>query len=66
MRELTFKGFLSQYVKELSYTGTVDLNTLTSEALNGNYRLRAPLLLYAVMNEKSNLLKSHLNSAGYQ
>lgn len=66
MRELTFKGFLAKYVKELSFAGTVDLNTLASEALNGNYRLRAPLLLYAVTNGKSNLLREHLQRAGDQ
>ena len=66
MRELTFKGFLAKYVKELSNAGKVDLNTLTSEALNGNYRLRAPLLLYAVKHGKAALLRSSLQKVGYQ
>ena len=60
MRKLTFKGFLTQYVKELSCTGTVDLAILASEAAHNNYRLRAPLLLYAVKSGKADLLRSYL------
>ena len=60
MRKLTFKGFLTQYVKELSYAGTLDLSVLAVEATQDNLRLRAPLLLYATKWGKTKLLKSHL------
>ena len=60
MRNLTFKGLLEKYIKGLSYAGTVDIRKLTSEVMSGNYRLRAPLLLYAVTHGKTDLLKSCL------
>lgn len=60
MRKLTFKGFLTQYVKELSYAGTLDLSVLAGEAARDNFRLRAPLLLYAVKAGKGDLLRSKL------
>ena len=63
MRKLTFKGFLTQYVKDLSYAGTTDLATLAEEATHNNFRLRAPLLLYAVKWEKTDLLRSHFMKA---
>ena len=52
MRALTFKGFLTQYIKELSQTNTLNLRTLAREAEDGNYRLAAPLVLYALTTEK--------------
>ena len=61
MRQLTFKGFLTQYVKELSRAGTLDLAVLAGEVACDNYRLRAPLLLYAVKSGKAGLLRSHLS-----
>lgn len=60
MRKLTFKGFLASYVKELSCAGTVNLRTLAGEAASTNFRLRAPLLLYAVVHGKTALLRKHL------
>ena len=60
MRKLTFKGFLAAYVKELSYAGTVDLSVLAGEVTENNYRLRAPLLLYAATHGKAGLLRSKL------
>ena len=56
MRALTFKGFLTQYVKELSQSNTLNMNLLVRET-ETNYRLRAPLVLYAVASEKA----SHLS-----
>ena len=53
MRALTFKGFLTQYVKELSQANTLSLKALAQEVEAGNYRLAAPLVLYAVDSEKS-------------
>ena len=57
MRKLTFKGFLSSYVKNLSYSDSLNLSVVAQEAVESNYRLRAPLVLYAVMHGKSSLLK---------
>ena len=64
MRELTFKGFLAQYVKELSASGSVNIAALSDEAVAGNYRLRAPLILYAVTHGKAALLRSCLLKSG--
>lgn len=58
MRQLTFKGFLKKYVHELSYNGSYSIAFLANEA-QGNYRLREPLLFYAVLtNQEDILLKS--------
>ncbi len=62
MRKLTFKGFLSQYVKKLSYTNTMDLKRLADEAATSNYRLRAPLVLYSLATGRERQLLSYLQS----
>ncbi len=64
MRKLTFKGFLAQYVKSLSYAGSVDLALLSDELHNGNDRLTAPLLLYAATHAKAARLRSALTERG--
>ena len=64
MRALTFKGFLTQYVKELSQTKTLNLRILAREAEEGNYRLAAPLVLYALATEKEASLHRILRSSG--
>lgn len=56
MRELTFRGFLTQYVKRLSVQDTNSLYKLAAEASGSNPRLREPLLLYAVYSEKQDVL----------
>lgn len=56
MRELSFRGFLSQYVKELSFSGTNSIRVLASEADKQNPRLREPLLLYSLMTNKADFL----------
>lgn len=48
MRELTFKGFVASYVRELSYTGTSSMRKLLEE-LDENIRLMEPLVIYAVL-----------------
>ena len=63
MRMLTLKGFLTQYVKELSKSNSLNLNTLAAEAEAGNYRLCAPLVLYAVSTEKADHLQRSLGSS---
>ena len=63
MRALTFKGFLTQYVKELSQSNTLDLKRLADEATAGNYRLGAPLVVYAVVAEKEEALLRSLGTS---
>ncbi len=52
MRELTFRGYLSQYVKQLSKHSATDMVSLTAEAAEENPRLREPLTLYALFSDK--------------
>ena len=56
MRELTFKGFLAQYVKRLSKFDTNSLYKLAEEASNDNARLREPLFLFALYSGKQTVL----------
>ena len=56
MRELTFKGFLTQYVRQLSKSDTNSLYKLAAEAGNENPRLREPLFLYALYSGKQTVL----------
>lgn len=56
MRELTFLGFLTEYVRSLSKAGTTSVFTLVKEAASDNPRLREPLLLYALASGKKDIL----------
>ena len=56
MRKLTFKGFLIQYIKQLSDQSTISLKKLAREACTNNPRLREPLCLYALCSGKQNAL----------
>lgn len=56
MRELTFKGFLSWYVKQLSMQDSNSIFKLVAEAVGCNPRLQEPLLLYALYSDKQNIL----------
>ena len=56
MRELTFRGFLTQYVRQLSEQETNSLYKLAAEAGSSNPRLREPLLLYALYSQKQDVL----------
>ena len=58
MRELSFAGFLKQYVRELSYGDTCSLYALAREAAHDNPRLREPLLLYALFSGKADVLRA--------
>ena len=60
MRELTFVGFLSRYVRELSMSGTNSISKLAREAATNNYRLREPLLLYALFTDNRALLQNSI------
>jgi len=57
MRQLTFKGFLHQYVKELSFSRSNNIRSLVHEVPNGNYRLTEPLVLYALSVNKDDYLR---------
>ena len=61
MRKLTFKGFLTQYVKNLSYSNTLDIKRLAKEATTSNLRLCAPLVLYALSSSKKDQLLNVLS-----
>ena len=56
MRELTFLGFLTRYVRQLSLNDTNGLYKLADEASTNNPRLREPLFLYALYAQKTDLL----------
>lgn len=56
MRQLTFRGFLQQYVHALSFAKTNGLYRLAEEAATTNPRLREPLLLYALFSNKHEVL----------
>ncbi len=65
MRELTFRGFLSQYVRQLSGEDTNSIYKLAAKASN-NVRLREPLLLYAVYSGKQETLLQAVGSSTLQ
>lgn len=56
MRELTFKGFLAQYLKRLSKSNTNSLYRLAEEASSDNPRLKELLLLFALYSDKQTVL----------
>ena len=62
MRQLTFEGFLSRYLATLSNSGEKSVRKLSREAANGNPRLREPLMLYALMSQKTDLLMSEIKN----
>jgi len=57
MKPLTFKGFLKQYVQELSGQSTLSVFRLAGEAEQKNPRLREPLTLYALFHDKVHVLR---------
>ena len=57
MRQLTLKGFLRQYIKQLSYSRVCDIRVLAKEVPEGSYRLVEPLVLYALSIGKENYLR---------
>lgn len=66
MRQLTFPGFLTRYVRQLSGADTTNLQMLTMMACGEMPRLAEPLLLYALYNQKqAHLLKTARGTALY-
>jgi len=57
MRQLSFKGFLRQYVRELSYCKSSNIRFLANEIPENNYRLVEPLVLYALSIDKGDYLR---------
>ena len=55
MRELTIKGFLSEYVMSLAEAERGSIRVLAREAV-GNVRLRVPLYLYAAVTGRTDML----------
>ena len=64
MRELTFNGFLTKYVRALSAYDTNSVARLAQEAATTNARLREPLFLYAVWSGKQDVLQNHARKQG--
>jgi hypothetical protein len=62
VRELTFAGFLSRYVRELSLSGTNAISILAREAAEKNYRLREPLILFALFTDRIPLLRKSIRN----
>lgn len=52
MRQLTLKGYLENYLIELSYSNTASVSKLLKELPN-NPRLKEPLVVYAVLTNTS-------------
>lgn len=57
MKPLTFYGFLSSYISELSYEDSLNIFKLCKEAENQNPRLKEPLFLYSLSSGKMDILK---------
>lgn len=58
MRQLSFLGFLTKYLKELSYSGSNNIFKLAREAQSNNARIYEPLFLYALFADKVNIFLS--------
>lgn len=61
MRELTFQGFLKNYIKELSISNSLDSNKLVLE-IQKNPRLKEPLYLYSIVSNRQSRLKQLLEN----
>lgn len=59
MRTVSFKTFLTDYVKKLSYAGTLNLKMLAEE-MESNPRLVEVVFLYARVMEKEETLNKYL------
>ena len=60
MRKLTFIGFLTGYIQNLSSVPNLRIALLYKE-YKSNLRLKEPLFLYAFHNDKSHILKKYLS-----
>lgn len=67
MRELTFKGFLKEYIKYLGSTKTLSLYKLATIVLPESPRIAEPLYLYAsITNQQERLIKLLSAEAPFQ
>lgn len=55
MRSLTFKGFITRYIKEVSNNNTISVSKLVQEASTTNPKIIEPMLLYVAIKNKSKL-----------
>jgi len=62
MRELTFSGFVREYLQTLEGNGCLNLRTLCLAASDKNPRLKEPLLLYALAYQKQGTLLRAANN----
>lgn len=60
MRKLTFIGFLTGHIQNLSSVPNLRIALLYKE-YKSNLRLKEPLFLYAFHNDKSHILKKYLS-----
>lgn len=58
MKELTFKSYLKNYVRDISGINTLDITRLVNEISNGNTELKEPLILYCILCDKVSTLKN--------
>jgi len=56
MRQLTFVGFLKEYVKDLSDHGAPAVKNLAKEVMADNPRLKEPLFIYCLYSDNLSLL----------
>ena len=66
MRTLTFKSFLRNYIKRLSFNESLHLNKLLNEAEHHNPRIRDVLLLYMVESLDQKKLEHKLTNYSEQ
>lgn len=65
MRELTFQGFLKNYIKESSISNSLDFNKLVLK-IQENPRIIEPLYLYSIVSNKQTRLNQLLeNNSDY-
>lgn len=65
MRELTFQGFLKNYIKESSISNSLDFNKLVLK-IQENPRIIEPLYLYSIASNKQTRLNQLLeNNSDY-
>ena len=61
VRHLTFKGFITEYVKKTSAQNTISIHKILKEATTTNPKLMEPALLYVAIANKANLFLSVAN-----
>ena len=60
MKKITFRGFLKQYLLDLSGQTSLSIHKL-SKISKKNYRLLDPLLLYCLLENKMDIFDKYFN-----